>query len=511
MACWCNGNCPNVARAKQMVQNRRLGRAEAELRRVLVRAPMCPEANIMLAHALTLSNRASFARVHLERAAADGMTPALATAIAHNFRMQARIEDSVTAYRLAADLNKGGPGASAAYAGLIGALEASGDLNEAATTVERAFSDSACRHTPDMRRAGALVFVARKDYPLALSMLSAPDITPIELLDRGRVRDAMGEHDAAWGDWTLAKERLGREQGQLYRPEPMQARAAALIEAAEPARLKFLPECDTVPGRQPLFICGFPRSGTTLLESALSAHSRIVPGDELMQLGEAIRLLPHLARAGVRYPAALMALASAENEIVPWLLRDFYFRKARERIGFESWTDGPQEFFTDKMPLNELHLPFIWCLFPRSPVFRMRRHPIDIVVSNFSHYLVHGGFYAASPVATATHLAIADSVFEVYRRRGVLRGRDFLEVPYEGLVREPANMIDSALAVAGLEPEPACHEPHKNPWHSRTISYRQIKEPVYTSSVERFRPYLKHLGPAVEILRPIIEREGYSL
>lgn len=512
MSCWCNGQCPNIGPAAALADKKRFGQAEVELRRVLTRAPNCPQANLMLANALTSTNRAAFAVPHLLRAvAAEGETPDIALRVAVNLRHQAKIVECVQAFKLAVDAAPSNPHA---WAGLIGAHEAAGELDEAMAAIERVQS---AFWTPELRRVAALVFAARKDYAGAVKLLSVDDAKPIEILDRGRYREKLGDYAGAWSDWMGAKATLRERAGHHYNARRVERQCSAIIETTQPARARFIHSAEPMnTWPRPIFVTGFPRSGTTMVEAALGSHSQIMAGDELMGLPEVMRLLPRLLRAGVPYPAALLATSQGENTVIPNLLRDFYYSKARERIGFVHWSGEPadiplERFFTDKMPLNELHLPLIYCLFPAAPVFHVRRHPLDVIVSNMSHFLTHGGFFASSPEAAAHHLALVDQVTE-HHKRHLTDGRIFQTVRYESFVADHRGAINTMFdALAPLAIEPACYDFHLSAWHSRTISYRQIKEPVSDKSVGRYKNFLDQLAPIIDTVRPIIEREGYEL
>jgi len=471
----------------------------------------------MLARGLMSNNRAAFAQTHLARAAAaGGMTPALALQIAATLRAQAKIPDAVEAFQIAVEMSPNDPHARA---GLIGALEAGGRLHEAAIAID--YATKLCPMRGDLRRVTALVFAAQGDHAGAVALLQGDDLAPIEFLDRGRYREKLGDYAGAWSDWMHAKAFLCEKAGHVYKADHMARLAADLIDVSQASWQRFIVPADLNEAfPQPIFVTGFPRSGTTMTEAILAAHSRVVAGDELMGVSEVMRMLPRWLRARVPYPAVLMATSHGENEGMPDLLRDYYLRKAQTRIGFALKGRGRPKFFTDKMPLNEMHLPLIWCLFPASPVLHVRRHPLDVIVSNMSHFLTHGGFFASSLESAAHHLVLVDDVLQHHKRNlvdGAGRdsverfGRAFREVNYEKLVAAPADEIDALIGWLGLTPEPACREFHKSDFHSRTISYRQIKEPVNGASIGRWRNFREYLAPIIETVRPICEREGYEL
>ena len=114
---------------------------------------------------------------------------------------------------------------------------------------------------------------------------------------------------------------------------------------------------------QPIFIVGFPRSGTTMVEQTLTAHPRISAGDELPFINEITEIMPRMLNSPLAYPEALAELWMGDQLEGLDNLRDYYLQRARQlgRIGKgASW-------FTDKMPLNETHLGLIAPDLPAGP------------------------------------------------------------------------------------------------------------------------------------------------
>ena len=497
--CWCAGACPHAARSHRIAARRGPHIAERQLRHALLDAPNCAQAHLALARFMVHHNHAHAALNHVDRAAnLAGATPAIALERANVLRSMARFPDCVAAAREAVAIAPDNP---AAHAQLILTLEADGELELAREAVAIADSRFGARHK-ETRRAAALVDAAGKDYVAAIERLSADDLAPMELFDRGRAREKLADYPGAWGDFMLAK-RMQRERGALSYPlEQVQRMMAALADAASPRRMAALRPCPTVDGPAPLFITGFPRSGTTMLEAAISAHPSIVAGDEMPFVGELIDHVPRLL--GAPYPRALAAMAWAENFAILPLLRDLYRFKALQKLD----SLNGAVYWTDKMLSNELHWPFLSLLFPRSRILHIRRHPLDIVTSCMSHSLIHGRNNALAPDWCALHYALTDDLCATYRR--LLPALNLVALKYEDFVSDHKAAIDRALPHE-LAPDAACYDFHLNPWRSRTISHRQIKQPLYDSSIGRYKPFLEFLKPLVPIVRPTLEREGYTI
>ena len=255
---------------------------------------------------------------------------------------------------------------------------------------------------------------------------------------------------------------------------------------------------------QPLFILGFPRSGTTLLEQILTSHPRIAAGDELPIISEIATLMPRMLDSPLGYPEALAELWMGDHRDDLGNLRDHYLRRVAQ-LGIVPAGAG---WFTDKMPLNETDTGLIALLFPRSPLLHLVRHPLDVVLSVFSNLLTHGHYCAYALETAAQHYVLVSELVEHYRSQMALR---YMAVRYEDLVDDQEATVRRVLDFVGEDFDPSCLAFHENRRYARTASYAQVSEKLYSSSRYRHRNYITHLQPAIDILRPTIERLGYTV
>jgi hypothetical protein len=255
---------------------------------------------------------------------------------------------------------------------------------------------------------------------------------------------------------------------------------------------------------QPIFILGFPRSGTTLVEQTLSAHPKIAAGDELPLIHEITAIMPRMLASPLGYPEALAELWMGDQREGLDNLRDYYLQKVRQMGVLR---DGATRF-TDKMPLNETHLGLIALLFPEAPLIHVLRHPLDVMVSAFSNAFTHGFYCASDLVTAATHYVRVMDLVQHYRGEMTLR---YLPIRYEDMVADQQGSVRAVLAFIGEPFDKACLTFHKNRRYARTASYAQVTEPLYERSVYRHRHYLKHLEPVLPILQPVIKRLGYTV
>jgi hypothetical protein len=164
--------------------------------------------------------------------------------------------------------------------------------------------------------------------------------------------------------------------------------------------------------------------------------------------------------------------------------------------------------FTDKMPLNETHLGLIALLFPEAPLIHVLRHPLDVVLSTFANDLTHGFNCAYELETAARHYLLVMDLVAHYRREMTLR---YLPIRYEAIVEDQASALRQMLAFIGEPFDASCLDFHENRRYARTASYAQVAERLYDRSRYRYRHYLRHLDPVIPMLRPAIERLGYTI
>ena len=325
---------------------------------------------------------------------------------------------------------------------------------------------------------------------------------PNELLEKGALLDRMGRYGEAFAAFDEAKRKARECSGQQYQADDAQLLARRLKQFFTTGRLGILPRAGVTPGPQPIFILGFPRSGTTLVEQTLSAHPRISAGDELTLVSDIAARLPRLLDSPLGYPEALAELWMADHREGLDDLRDLYLQGVR-RLGV---VQPGAAWFTDKMPLNEMHLGLIALMFPAAPLIHVLRHPLDAVLSAFSNNLTHGYFCAYALESAARHYVLTMDLVDHYRREMALR---YLPVRYEDAVADHEGSVRQMLAFIGEPFDGRCLRFDENRRYARTASYAQVAEPLYGRSRYRYRHYLAQLQPVMPILRPVIERLGY--
>jgi tetratricopeptide (TPR) repeat protein len=329
--------------------------------------------------------------------------------------------------------------------------------------------------------------------------------------ETGSILDKLQHHDDAFEafDRANAADRVrltDPDNGTFYDKNQNKAWLETLRSFYTHAQLVTLrPYLPPAPNPQPLFIVGFPRSGTTLTEQMLSAHPNIHAGDELSGL----LLIEEYAAAQLMqsrqsYPTCLADVTRAGRQDSLLKLRDYYLHIADESHAI----DPAKAYFTDKMPLNETHLGLIKLLFPESPIVHVVRHPLDIMLSCYTNQLYHGNKCALSLETLAFHFIETWKLVDHYTAELDLR---YTRIRYEDLIQNPEDELRRLLGFIGEPWDARCLDFHKSGRVARTASYAQVSQPLYRSSQERWRAYRKYLAPIVPMLAPLIERLGYSL
>jgi len=480
---------------------------EVHARNAVRLAPRNALAHGIMGMVLSETNRALAGEYHFRKAIEfAGENSRVAVNLANCLKTQGKVEESEKWFRKAVELE---PKNSNAWVGWS-------RLEEARRNIPRAWEllHEAEKVTPDsvdLSLARAVLYGREKKNEEAVIELSRSrdegkeqQISAVALLERGRLYDRMGRFDEAWADYVEGK-RLCREiQGHRYAELAATDLAARLTNFFTRERMSIFPcarRNATMP--QPIFIVGYPRSGTTMVEQMVTAHSQISAGDELVFINDLTRIGSRMLGSPLQYPECLADLWMGDNQLTLDQFRDYYLQRA-EQLGI--WERGAK-FFTDKMPLNETHLGLIHLIFPQSPIIHVRRHPLDILLSNFANFLTHGLDQAFDVKTCASHFVLIDNLVEHYKQQLDL---NYLEVRYENLVGDQEPHVRKILDFIGIAFDPRTLAFHENQRYARTASYAQVTEKLYDSSVHRYRHYRKHLDEAVNIFKPSLDRLGYA-
>ena len=488
--------------------------AEPHARNAIRLAPQDPVSHNLMGMILTETSRFAGAEFHYRRVfeLTPEFDPILQANLAWNLKCQGKFTEARTLYQSSVAL---APDEFQTLLGWAQLEEADRNFTGAQDLLDRAGrlqpgdAGLALARASIAERQGKPGIALAHIEPLAGPKLATSTQTIANradlLLQRGRLLDGLQRHEDAFACFAEGKQLLREASGKSYAAIEAEAMAARLklffvksnVALIEPARLR--PDC-----AQPVFILGFPRSGTTLVEQVLSSHPAVAAGDELPFVNEIADAVPRLLGGSLAYPEGLGELWFGDNRLGAECLRDMYLQKAASR----KLTAPEFRLFTDKMPLNEFHLGLIALMFPQSPLLHVVRHPLDVVVSAFSHAMTHGFHCTNSLEGIAHHYVLVMEIVQHYRQVFALK---FLEVRYEDLIGTIETGVRDMLDHAGLPQDDRCVAFHLNRRVPLTPSSAQVSEKLYSRSRYRYRNYLKQLEPVLPILAPTIERMGYTI
>ena len=241
---------------------------------------------------------------------------------------------------------------------------------------------------------------------------------------------------------------------------------------------------------EPIFIVGMPRTGTTLVERILASHSSVYAAGELQNFPLQVKRMTSAKSPGVLNIETLEQSLQLDKT----KLGQAYIDSTRPRTGHN-------EHFIDKLPINFMYLGLIHLALPNAKLVCLRRDPMDTCLSNyrqlfgakFKYY-----YYSYDLMDCGRYFLQFENLMRHWHRvmPGVIH-----EVQYEELVAEPERVSRELLAFCELPWEPQCLEFHTQRGSVATPSANQVRQPIYNSSVNRWRRYGEAMQPLYDLLR----------
>ncbi len=472
-----------AALGKQLQSSGKLSRAEDVLRKAAEEYPDDVSIHAELGVLFSELNRLEAGEWHLRRALEIGGADCdILTNLGLNLAQQGKAGAADAAYARALDIEPQNLRALGYHAKL---KEVQGDFDAAQALLNRATTVQP--GSVSLLEAQLQLRIGNPEEALAI-LNNAQRLNGDALLERARVRDRLADYGGAWNDASEAKRRLAAEAGGLiYNATGVESFFAELKQTFDASFLKGMPRAalrTDLP--QPVFITGAPRSGTTLLERILGAHSCIESAGELPFVGEFREVSERMLARGP-FPQNFSALHVADRRGIAAQLRDTYLHRRSERMSFAANT----RFVTDKMPFNEMYLPLIRMAFPDSPVIHLSRNRLDTAVSIFFNKLNHGFHCGYRIDDVIHHLDAMAELLGHYRREFEPR---LLDVEYESLVENTESEVRRILGLVGLTYEPACLSYYERRDYVATPSYGDVTRRPSMASVNRHKNYLVWIG-----------------
>ncbi len=428
--------------------------------------------------------------------------PAVRMALGHAHFDLEQVSEAETHLRRAAELDPANPLAHDALCRALALLNRLDDLDTALAEAEtRCPGDRFLT----IHRAGLLA--RRGDPEAALALLDgvdldglAPETRATAAATRARALDALGRYDDAFAAFAEMNARQARVSltagGDNPFPAQIEARLAGIGDLP---RGGWAPEPDD--GWTPVFLVGFPRSGTTLLDTLLRSHGACAVTEERpfvdRSLGRGIRPGQEAADLAALAPEARAA------------------RRAAYRALYEADLDAPLggRRAVDRLPFNMLQAAVIARHFPGARFILALRHPCDCVLSCFMQS------FASNP-ANDTFLDLAtaaqsyDRAFTLWEACRERLGLDVVEVRYESVIDDVQAALTPVLERVGLDWHEGMRDHRataRNRKVIRTASHDQVTRALYRSAENRWRHYRKHMDPVLPVLAPWADRYGYEI
>lgn len=314
----------------------------------------------------------------------------------------------------------------------------------------------------------------------------------------GQFLDKLGDSDAAFAAFTRMNE------AQTADPSQPLARAAQLRSLMR-GRLELITaewfaewKTGPVPSERPapVFLVGFPRSGTTLLDTMLMGHPDVMVMEER----------PTLDMVGGGF-GGIEAIAGLDEEGIRQA-RKQYFQAVNRFV-----SAGNDKVLVDKNPLLLAQVPLIHRLFPDARFILALRHPADVILScYFSNFRLTPALSNFLRLDTAAEFY--DLVFRTWENARTIMPLTVYTVVYEQLVQNAEKQLRAIAQALELDWHDDMLD-HRNTANARgiitTASYAQVIQPIYSSSVARWERYREQLKTVFPVLRPWIEKFGYSL
>jgi hypothetical protein len=241
---------------------------------------------------------------------------------------------------------------------------------------------------------------------------------------------------------------------------------------------------------QPVFVFGMPRSGTTLTEQILSSHPEVAGAGERGDIWEMAKSLGLLADNAEKFARNLTNLSRPQS-----------FELANRYLSALNSVSGTALRVVDKMPDNYAYLGLIALLLPNAKLIHCRRDPLDTCVSCFTTQMAEGGHFYANDLATLG--AYYRDYARLMEHWHAALPLPIFDSSYERLLEAPEEQSRKLIDHIGLPWDPACLTFYETKRAVKT-NPREVRQPIYKTSLGRWRRYARHLDPLKTALDDLI-------
>jgi len=398
-------------------------------------------------------------------------------------RYEDTIEQSEKALRL-------DPSMAGAHNNIGVALQALGRVEEAGRTYETALQLAPRQATIHLNLAYLRRFTPGDPRIAAMEKL-AEDVAALDTEGQIALHFALGKAFSDLGQYERSFRHL--RDGNALKRAQLAYDEKETLSLLERIRTIFMPVLMQQksgggdPSNAPVFVVGMPRSGTTLVEQILASHSEVHGAGEIETFDQA--LIRFTRRNGV---------STAFPDMVPGISADQMAELGADYVGSIRSAAPAAARVVNKLPLNFKYIGLIHLALPNARIVHIRRDPMDTCFSCFSLLFSGNQAFAYDQGELARYYRGYVALMEHWR--SVLPPGVMIEVQYEDLVADLEGQAWAIVDHCGLPWEAACLAFHKTERPVKTASSIQVREPVYRTSVGRWRPYESFLQPLMEAL-----------
>lgn len=306
---------------------------------------------------------------------------------------------------------------------------------------------------------------------------------------------AFEDGDAIADSWSYYERGNALQRStSRYRAEVLEANTQAQQTVCTPAFFAARAGWG-VPDRDPIFILGLPRSGSTLIEQILASHSQVEGTQELPDIQRIVHDLQGRDPDPEQplYPACLADLSQAQVAA----LGQRYLDETR------SYRTTGRALFIDKMPNNFRHIGLIKLILPNARIIDARREPMACCFSNLKQLFAQGQEFSYSIPDIARYYR---TYLDLMAHWDAVLPGEILRVHHESVVDDLDGNVRRILAFCGLDFEPACLAFHQNRRSVRTPSSEQVRQPIFRDGLDQWKRYAAWLGPLETALGDAVTR-----
>ena len=316
-----------------------------------------------------------------------------------------------------------------------------------------------------------------------------------DLPDAGRVHlhNALGLEYESRKNYDKAFQNLSacnalRRKSESYDPVEYETMIDKIIEILSLKKLRNKPakSADVTP----IFIVGLPRSGSTLIEQILASHSAVEGTHELHEMSLAMQSIREKSNVNKRFPEALELFRPSEWRML-----------GREYLDTTTKYRTDKLFFIDKNPNNFTFIGAIKLAIPNAKIINAKRHPLDSCFGSYKQLFASGQPFSYDLVELGEYYMEYERIMTHWKEacEGFV-----LDVNYEDVVSDLDTQVESILNFCGLPFEESCLHFYETKRAVKTASSEQVRQPIYSSSVNLWRNYEDKLDELIEILQPIL-------